>query len=81
MNKNKLSSGDLMDTTTKFERKIEESYNHIKPYLKEQTILKDMCSHCARYCGKQHNYEECLDMPCFKCFLGYSYLEWATSWE
>ena len=31
----------------KIERKIEESYNHIKPYLNEQKILKDMCEHCG----------------------------------
>lgn len=30
----------------KMKRKIEESYNHIKPYLKDQEILKDMCKHC-----------------------------------
>ena len=65
----------------KMERKLEESYNHIKPYLEDQEILKDLCSWCERYNGHKHNYEECLDMPCFKCFLGYSYLEWKTSWE
>lgn len=65
----------------KFERKIEESYNHIKPYLKDQKILAEMCGHCERYCGKEHDYEECRNMPCFKCFLGYSYLQWLTSWE
>lgn len=65
----------------KMQRKIEESYRHIEPYLGGEEILKDMCKHCEKYCGEQHDYEECLDMPCFKCFLGYSYLEWATSWE
>ena len=70
-----------MDKNRKFERKIEESYQHIKLYLKSQKILREMCEHCERYCGESHDYEECLDMPCFKCFLGYSYLEWETSWE
>lgn len=70
-----------MQTKMKMQRKLEESYKHIKPYLDDEEILKDMCKHCERYCGKQHDYEECLDMPCFKCFLGYSYLEWETSWE
>lgn len=65
----------------KMQYKIEESYNHIKPYLEEQEILMDMCKYCDIYNGKQHDYEECLDMPCFKCFLGYSYLEWETSLE
>lgn len=70
-----------MDTKTKMKRKLEESYGHIKPYLEDQDILYQMCKRCERYCGIQHDYEECLDMPCFKCFLGYSYLEWETSWE
>lgn len=65
----------------KFEQKIKESYKHIKPYIKYQKILKDMCGHCERYCGMEHDYEECLNMPCFKCFLGYSYLQWETSFE
>lgn len=68
-------------TKMKMQRKLEEAYKHIEPHLKEKDILKDMCKHCERYCENQHNYKECLDMPCFKCFLGYSYLEWATSWE
>lgn len=70
-----------MDKERKFERKIEESYKHIKPYLKDQKILKDMCERCEKYCGKEHDYEECLNTPCFRCFLGYSYLQLATSWE
>ena len=71
----------MLASTKEMERKIEESYAHIKPYLNEQKILKDMCKHCEGYCSDQHDYEECLDKPCFKCFLGYSYLEWETSWE
>ena len=71
----------MIDMNKKMQRKIEESYKHIKPYLDEQKILKDMCKYCERYCGKQHDYEECLDMPCFKCYLGYEYLKWETSWE
>lgn len=65
----------------KMKKKLEESYNHIKPYLKDQEILRDLCSWCERYNGRKHDYEECLDMPCFKCYLGYEYLRWQTSWE
>ena len=64
-----------------FQRKLDEPYQHIQPYLASQEILKDMCSYCENWCGERHNYEWCLDMPCFKCFLGYSYLQWETSWE
>ena len=72
---------DKESMNNEFQRKLDESYQHIKPYLASQEILKDMCSYCERYCGGDHNYEECLNMPCFKCFLGYSYLAWETSWE
>lgn len=65
----------------KMQRKLNDSYIHIGPYLKTQEILKDMCKYCEKYCGEHHDYKECLDMPCFKCFLGYSYLEWETSYE
>ena len=64
-----------------FQRKLDESYQHIKHYLASQEILRDMCGYCEKWCDEDHNYEECLDMPYFKCFLRYSYLQWETSWE
>lgn len=63
------------------ERRINESYRHIKPYLKQIDILKDMCSHCEKYCGEEHDYNECLGTPCFTCYLGYEYLKWQSSYE
>ena len=71
----------MSTTDQKMQRKIEESYNHIMNYLKDQKILKDMCSHCENYSGEEHDYKECLSMPCFICYLGYEYLKWQTSWE
>ena len=38
-----------------------------------------MCKHCERYCGKEHDYEECLDMMCFKFYLAYVYLDWCNN--
>lgn len=63
------------------ERRLEDSYEHINQHLDDKKELKDMCSRCERYRGKRHNYDECLDMPCFKFFLGYLYLKWGTTWE
>lgn len=65
----------------KIQRKLKESYNHIEPYLNEEKELKNMCQYCEVYCGEKHNYEDCLNMTCFKFYLAYSYLEWETSWE
>ena len=74
-----------MGTITRYLMKMLKPF-HVKlklysGYPIDEEILKDMCKHCEKYCGKQHDYEECLDMPCFKCFLGYSYLKWETSYE
>lgn len=61
-------------------RQLEESYNHIKPYLKICCPeLEKMCSKCEKYCGIEHNYEECKDEICFKFFLAFEYLEWLNS--
>ena len=67
----------------KTQKQIDEAYQHIKPYLSdinETKELREMCKHCERYCGKNHNYEECLDMQCFKFYLAYQYLEWCNSY-
>lgn len=64
-------------------RQIEESYNHIKPYLSDSyecgRELREMCNRCERYCGKKHDFAECRDMPCFRFYLAYKYLEWLNS--
>lgn len=61
------------------EQQIEESYRHIKPYLKDDTKLRDMCLSCECYMATEHDYEDCLDMPCFRFYLAYIYLEWLNS--
>lgn len=66
-----------MNKKTDFQ--LNESYKHIKPYLNVIPELKEMCGQCERYCGKEHNYEECRNMMCFKFFLAFAYLEWANS--
>lgn len=61
------------------ERQIKESYNHIKPYLENDEELGEMCRRCEWYCGGKHDFEDCLDMPCFRFYLAYEYLEWLNS--
>lgn len=63
-------------------RQLEESYNHIKPYIKTCCPeLEKMCDKCENYCGKEHDYEECKDEICFKFFLAFKYLEWSNSFR
>lgn len=61
------------------EDQLEEAYNHIKPYIKSDTKLPEMCKYCEHWCGKQHNYEHCLNMQCFKFYLAYVYLDWRNN--
>ena len=63
----------------KTKQQIEESYNHIKPYLKDDTERRDMCLRCECYMAPEHDYEDCRDMPCFRFYLAYKYLEWLNS--
>lgn len=69
------------------ERRLEESYRHIRDYLNRDNVgesvklLHEMCDSCECYCGKEHDYEECRNKPCFKLFLGYEYMVWDASWS
>lgn len=64
-------------------RKLDETYSHIFPYIskKETPELFAMCERCERFCGKQHDFTECREEPCFKNWLGYEYMVWEDSWE
>lgn len=66
------------------ERNIQECYEHIEQYLKNDTTtaeLRKMCAHCKKYCGKEHDFIECKDMMCFKFWLAYEYLKWCNSFR
>lgn len=65
------------------QRKLDEAYKHIKPYISETEtpILLRMCRRCERWNGDCHDYEECRTEPCFVSFLAYSYLKWAEAEE
>lgn len=66
----------------KTDEQIDECRKHMEPYMmceKSTLELREMCKNCESYCGKQHNYEECYEKPCFKFWLAYKYLEWYNS--
>ena len=65
-------------------KQLDESYNHIKPYLNDESItpeLRQMCLNCERYCGNEHDYTECCNMMCFKFYLAFEFLEWSNSFN
>ncbi len=72
----------MTETQVKVERKLEEVLNRfdIKELAKEKELI-EMCENCEGFCGKDHDYTECRNKKCFKFFLAYHYLQWATSWE
>ena len=63
------------------EIQLEESYNHFKPYIKKDKLLHEMCCKCGKWCGKEHNYDECRNETCFKLYLGFKYLDWCNSYR
>lgn len=73
-----------MNYREKIQNHLEESYNHIEPFLHDSTCcptLHAMCANCEFWNGKEHDYSECREKPCFINFLGYEYMAWSTSWE
>ena len=64
-------------------RKIDETYDNILPYLDDEETtesLREMCEGCEGYCGENHDYSECRHKPCFIFWLAYKYLEWGEGW-
>lgn len=72
----------MKDENYELERKLEEVLQRfdIKELAKEKELI-EMCENCEGYCGQDHDYTECKNKKCFKFFLAYFYLLWATSWE
>jgi len=56
-------------------KSIDRDLNRIMPYVNEDEDLQQMCKYCERYCGKEHNYENCLNMKCFTFYRCYSLLD------
>lgn len=62
---------------------IDETYNHVKNYMDKQREIEDlikMCRRCEEWCGKEHDWEECRDKPCFQFWLCKEYIEWCEGW-
>lgn len=71
----------MATTQQKVDKKLDEAYMHIKPYIQNQTTLTELCQSCECWMGKEHDYSECREKPCFRCWLALIYLEWETSYE
>lgn len=63
------------------EKQLDEAWHNIRPYLKQQREIREMCQKCEAYCGKEHDYSECLNQKCFRFYLAYHYLQWSNSYE
>ena len=68
----------------KIDKQIEECRNHMKPYMKNEEStneLREMCKCCEVDCGKEHDYDECRNKPCFRFWLAYEYLGWMNAFS
>lgn len=73
-----------MNEQERVNRKLQESWEHINPYIDDESIngeLHKMCKVCEAWYGAEHDYKNCIDKPCFRFWLAYQYLLWVTSWE
>lgn len=51
--------------------------------LKDKDTMEDLlpiCERCEQWCGKEHNFEDCRNQPCFELWLSHKYLEWCKAW-
>jgi len=74
----------LNSETENVNKKIQEAWKHVKPYMDNESTngeLREMCKICEAWYGEEHNYENCINKPCFKFWLAYQYLLWLASWE
>lgn len=57
---------------------LEETYQDIIDYiddeLEEKGVLYELCKNCEYWMGRGHDYAECRDKACFKCYLAYEHL-------
>lgn len=60
---------------------IDDDYKTLKNYLHEDKELQDMCQRCEEWCGENHDYDECLNKPCFTFYRCYKFLEKSNSWK
>lgn len=70
-----------MDSEVK--RKLEETEKHVQLYINDPSQtpeLRKMCKNCESYCGKEHDYSECRDKWCYRFWLAFEYLNWASGY-
>ena len=59
---------------------LDNDLPRIMMYIDEFSGLKEMCSKCEKWRGKDHDYNSCLDTPCFTFFRAFEYLEFYNSY-
>jgi hypothetical protein len=70
--------------TEALKEKLLEAERHMKNYMDDiesTEELREMCKYCEAYCGDQHDYKECRSKWCYKFWLAYEYLDWASGYD
>ena len=65
--------------TTK--EQLDNDLYRIMMYIDDMNNLKEMCKECKKWKGKKHDYNECLNKPCFTFFRAFEYLEFSNSYK
>lgn len=55
---------------------IDRDLKRLFKYICDDYDLKAMCQTCSSYKKNSHDYNECLNKPCFKFYRCYKYLDW-----
>jgi hypothetical protein len=63
------------------QKQLKDDLPRIMAYANKNDELNQMCRNCENWCGKEHDYSECLDKPCFTFYRAFKYLDFANGWH
>jgi len=61
------------------EKQLKDDLPRALHYANQDKELEQMCRNCEEWCGKEHDYSECLDKMCFTFYRAFNYLEFANT--
>lgn len=71
----------MMKMEEKTREQLASDLSRILKYANQISELKQMCCKCENWCGDEHDYEECLQEPCFTFFRAFAYLDFSNTWQ
>lgn len=59
---------------------IDSDLWRVLKFANENEELHKMCRVCEEWCGQEHDYNECVNKPCFTFFRCYEFLDYLNGW-